>query len=651
MQSLFPIILALAISPGSLAGQNAASRPTTNSVIDSHLAAAQEAQHSQDYSTAEREYKAVLAVVPDFAQVHLNLGLIYQLENRTPEAMTEFHRALKIKPGLAAANLMLGVDYCKMGEGTRAIPYLTAAVNQDPTRPESWSWLAAAHEMSGDVKAELVTVKHALKLQPQNVDLLYLLGHTYEQLGKAEVERMQAADPGSFRAEQLLAEGYATSSEWPSAVIHFQNALAASPNQPGLHVELGEVLLRAGKLERAGREFNEELQINPHSVRAIVRRGEAKLLEGDLDGSLQDWSQAIEIDPLYAARVLGIGDAESGDSAFEQLPAESLQKIEQLVPELQNRNSAAAQFALAYLAAQRGQVLPATGDPAHTNPPLATCSESEARRALNSGRLSSLAPCGSRVLTATSSEDFRIQMAAALFELGDYETSMKMLDGLPAGGRHLSEVAYWRARCYEKLATAAYLKLYQADPNSYRLHQLMGDLAATRGDDKKAIEEYRASLALKPSAPGLHYSLGHLLWKNLDVSGARVELEAELAINPRHVEALHDLGDTYLLERQPEKALTYLNRAFTAGGDTSDIHRDLGTAYADLGNNSKAEAEFNIALPGDHDGSVHFKLGRVYQALGEKEKAAHEFAISANLNRESHTKLEKQTPRLTEIEK
>ena len=303
----------------------------------------------------------MLVVAPDFAQVHLNLGLIYQLEDRTSDAMTEFQRALKIKPELAGANLMLGIDYCKMGEATRAIHYLTAAIKQDPTRPESWSWLAAAQEMSGDVKAELVTIKHALKLQPQNVDLLYLLGHTYELLGKEEVNRMQTAAPGSFRAEQLLAESYATSSEWPSAVIHFQNALAASPNQPRLHVELGEVLLRAGKLERAAQEFDEELRINPHSVRALVRRGETKLLEGDLDGSLRDWSQAIEIDPLYAARVLGMGDAESGDSAFEQLPAASLPKVEQFVPQLQNQNSATAQFALAYLAVQRGQALAADG--------------------------------------------------------------------------------------------------------------------------------------------------------------------------------------------------------------------------------------------------------------------------------------------------
>ncbi len=59
----------------------------------------------------------MLVEAPEFAEVHMNLGLIYQLQNRTPEAMAEFRRALKIKPTLAGANFFLGVDYCKVGEG------------------------------------------------------------------------------------------------------------------------------------------------------------------------------------------------------------------------------------------------------------------------------------------------------------------------------------------------------------------------------------------------------------------------------------------------------------------------------------------------------------------------------------------------------
>jgi Tfp pilus assembly protein PilF len=165
------------------------------------------------------------------------------------------------------------------------------------------------------------------------------------------------------------------------------------------------------------------------------------------------------------------------------------------------------------------------------------------------------------------------------------------------------------------------------------------------------MEEYRAAIAIKPSLPNLHYSLGHLLWKNLKVPEARVELEAELAINPRHPGALHDLGNTYLMEHQAEWAKTYLSRALAADPDNRNIHRDLGTAYSQLGEYRKAELEYRRALPGDHDGSLHYKLARLYQTLGRKEEAAHEFALSMELNRGSHEDLEKQTQRLAEIER
>ena len=91
--------------------------------------------------------------------------------------------------------------------------------------------------------------KRGLESQPKNTDLLYLLGRGYEQLGKEQVARLQQSAPNSARSEQLLGESYATSSQWSLAVIHFQNALKLSPQLPGLHVELGEVFLRAEKLK------------------------------------------------------------------------------------------------------------------------------------------------------------------------------------------------------------------------------------------------------------------------------------------------------------------------------------------------------------------------------------------------------------------
>lgn len=652
---LLLLFATLAVLALELAGQTAPLHSARDSAIESHFTAAQNAQRDKDYATAEREYRAVLALVPDFAEVHMNLGLLYQLQDRPSEAMVELRRALKIKPTLAGANFFLGVDYCKLGEGAKAIPYLNAALRAEPNRPDIWLWLATAQEISGQLQDEIATLHRALELQPNDADLLYLLGSTYERLGKKEVAHLEKVAPGASRSEQLLGESYAASNEWPTAVIHFKNALAASPERVGLHAELGEVLLRAGKVNPAIREFDEELRRNPRNLLALVRRGEVRLIQDNVDAALQDWEKATAIDVEQTEKILGLRETGFGDSALEQLPDSTREKIQKLGPALQGQDSPAAHLALAFLAEQNGNASQAAaesivaGSTAKPNIAGGTCTEADVKSALQREQFSKIASCAGRVLTSQTPADFRIWVASALLQAGQSEAALKALEGLSATDSASAEAAYWRARCYEKLATAAYLRLYRANPDSYRLHQLMGDLEAAKGDDAKAIEEYRAAVALRPSSPNLHYSLGHLLWKDLRVPEARTELEAELALNPRHRGALNDLGDTYLLEHQPNRALPYLQKALAADSGNPDLHRDLGTAYTELGDYRKAEEQFKIAVTADHDGSVHYKLGRVYQALGEKAKAAHEFALSTALNRESHDKLEKKTERLGEV--
>lgn len=654
--SLFRKALLLAVLAASFAGKTLAAAQSQSSAIASHFAAAQKAQHDQDYGTAEHEYQAVIAIAPRFAEVHMNLGLVYQLQDQPAKAMPEFLRALKLKPDLVGANFLLGIDYCRLGDGAKAIPYLDAAIQSDPDRTDTWLWLATAQEMTGQLQAEVTTLGRVLELRPRDVDALYRLGTAYEKLGKQEVARLQKAAPGSSRSEQLLAESYATSSEWPSAVIHYQNALANAPNRPGLHAELGEVFLHAGRVTNASEEFDAELKTDPGSLRALVRRGEARLIQGNLDGGLQDWDKAITADALQTERILGLHETGLGDASLGQLRDANREAIQKRRGDLQNRQTLAAHLGLAFLAAQNGNLSEAAAEADLASTAIGgtgtgdrSCNETEITQALDFGRYSAVAPCAEKILTLRTSSDFRMRVASALLDAGECDLTLKILDSLQPGDQDSSEAAFWRARTYEQLATASYLRLYQADPDSYRLHELMGDLEAAKNDDAKAIEEYRAAIALKPASPNLHYSLGHLLWKNLKVPEARAELEAELALNPRHAGALDDLGDTYLLEHQPNKALAYLNRALAADSTNSDIHRDLGTAFAELGDNRKAQEQFEIAVVDDHDGVVHYKLARVYQALGEKENAAREFELSTELNRKSHELLEKQTERLSEI--
>src|ERR1700760_4268924 len=155
----FALGLMLASTTGvTRAAQNASAPAAPDPQIQSHFAAAQQAQRDHDFAAAEREYQAVIALAPSFAEVHMNLGLVYQLQNRYPEAMTEFRSALKLKPSLAGANFFLGVDHCKLGEGAKAVPYLKAAQKAQPNQPEIWLWLATAYEISGDIVNEVSTM-------------------------------------------------------------------------------------------------------------------------------------------------------------------------------------------------------------------------------------------------------------------------------------------------------------------------------------------------------------------------------------------------------------------------------------------------------------------------------------------------------------
>ncbi|HEX4487115.1 MAG TPA: tetratricopeptide repeat protein [Terriglobales bacterium] len=632
--------LLVLICAGVLHAQTA----TLSDATQQHFAAAQAAQQNKDYVTAEREYRVVVASAPNFAEGHMNLGLVFQLQEKLPPAMAEFRRALQIKPKLTGANFFLGVDLCKSGQGLQAIPYLKAAALGSPQSADIWSWLATAQETSGQSQAEVATLKRGLESHPKNADLLYLLGRGYEKLGKEQVVSLQQSAPNSARSEQLLGESYATSSQWSLAVIHFQNALKLSPELTGLHVELGEVFLRAEKLKAAIDEFDAELKLHPQQLRAIVRSGEVKLINGDIDAALADWGRAIAIDKPQAELVLGMRETGFGDAALEQPPEAIREKLRPLTAMLEEKHTPASHFALAFIAAQEGGASAVGGEVA----PTGNCAEAELGATLTQGRVSGLAPCAAG--TANLPADLRDPLVAALVESGDCEAALKLLSTVPVAESRAPEPSYWRARCYEKMATTTYLQLYRTDPDSYRLHQLMADLESTRGDDVKAIEEYRAAIAAKPDLPNLHYSLGHLLWKGLVVPEARVELQAELAINPRHPGALHDLGNTYLSEYQAEKAKPYLEQAAASDPANLDIRRDLGTVYAQLHENAKAETEYKRAMPSDHDGAIHYKLGRLYQSEGRKEEAAREFAASEKLNRASHEKLETQTQRRGEIE-
>jgi tetratricopeptide (TPR) repeat protein len=651
---LMPFLLCLAcLSRGSEGGQSAPNTPALTPALRSYWEAAQDAQNRKDYGTAAREYRAVIAGSPRFAEAYQNLGLVYQLEERWSDAMQAFQKALALRPGLPGANLFLGVDYCQEGEARRALPYLTRAVREEPDLAEAWSWLATAQEMQGHSAAEIATLHDGLQLHPENIDLLYLLGHAYETLGKQAVDTASAVDSDSPAREEFLAESYESSGYWSEALVHLQGALAQSPDRKGIHLEIGEVFLRTGSVETARAQIDAELKLYPHSLRARVRRGEIELLQGEVEGALADWSEAADVDLARTEAVLGIRETDFGDAAKEQLSAPLRQKLEELRPRLEQQSSAGARLALAFIASQNGALSPSSAgraSPGADSGQERSCRVEMVQAWLLDDQLEAVAQCAARVVAAAAPLSLRVAVAQALVETSRPEAALATLEGAPATQAHVPELLYWKARCYKKLALAAFLRLYAVSPDSYRAHQLSGDTYATRDEDAKAIEEYRLALRERPHLPDLHYEIGRLLWKSFKTEEARVEFEAELQLNPRHTGALISMGTIYLHEHQPERAIGLLQKAAAMEPNNTDVHRFLGTAYVQMHRYPEAVKELKLAIPKDADGQIHYQLAKAYQGLGRKEEAATEFAASNALNQQFHSRNSERVQRLAAAE-
>jgi tetratricopeptide (TPR) repeat protein len=437
-------------------------------------------------------------------------------------------------------------------------------------------------------------------------------------------------------------------------MLHLENALKASPQRPGLHIAMAEVLLHGGNLQRAEQEIAAELSIAPHSLRARVRRGEVELLKDDILAALADWTQALEVDPARCEAILGVREFGFGDTSQEKLTDHWREQLTSSRGHVYSQPGPASRLALEFISTQEDPARAVTsategGDSGSTKSESA-CTVPEIRAWLAEDRLREVAACSTPILKQPPAADLRMEIARALCETGRWERALAALAGLAPPQVDSPEAQYWKVRCYNRLALAAYLQLFAVDPDSDRAHQVLGDMAQARDQDSKAIEEYQQALARRPTLPNLYYQIGHLEWKSYHTKEAREQFQAELGMNPRHTGALFDMGSTYLQEHHADKALVYLQRVCDLDSKYPDVHDFMGIAFSQLHRYVEAVRELKIAVPGDKDGSVHYQLARVYTATGKPAEAKQEIALSDQIRVATHRANEGRVQRIAAAE-
>src|SRR6202166_5005782 len=89
-------------SVSSLAAQG-----SQDEALQQYSQAGQQALAAGHYEEAENDFKKLLQIAPDIAEMHATLGVVYFQEKKFDQAVPELKQALKLKPALSKANTLL----------------------------------------------------------------------------------------------------------------------------------------------------------------------------------------------------------------------------------------------------------------------------------------------------------------------------------------------------------------------------------------------------------------------------------------------------------------------------------------------------------------------------------------------------------------
>jgi tetratricopeptide (TPR) repeat protein len=566
--------------------------------VQEHFLAAQQAQQGGQLDDAVAEYQQVLRLQPRLPEVYANLGLVYYAHGEFENSAKAFASAEKLRPGMRGVSLWLGIDEVRLNHPAQGVTHLREAIRLDPKEKLAQSWLGTALWDAGQMDAALIQLRKAASQFPDDPDLLFALGEANGKAAKQQSEQLLEDSKGTAISDRIYASAYAAERDWAKAEGHLRRAVDRDPHSVDAHLELAEVFLEQANLPSAQLQLDRAAALAPDSAAVLARSGELLVLAGQQAEGLSRIDQSLQRDRSETLDALGlpVNDRINGNSAGAPFLAMCRKAAEDL--DAMQTPTPAGEVVLAALYARSGDIDAAEQAYKRLTPtppiPRSTASAlAQAKDALHEHR-------------------YEAAEAALLRWLAIHPRDFSARYELVVARRQIS---------MEQIA-----RLLAVAPDSYHVHQLLGQLYVDREEDDKALTEYLAVAAARPNLPDVHFWLGHLYWKHGDADHALVELTRQLELDPGHPEANGELGAVLVAEDRIEEAIPHLELAIRSKPDLWPAYSQLGHAYATQKNYARAEGMLRRGLAHDHDGSTHYQLGQVLHSEGKNAESTQMFA-------------------------
>ncbi|EFO80091.1 peptidase S1 and S6 chymotrypsin/Hap [Oscillochloris trichoides DG-6] len=218
------------------------------------------------YQQASDVYKQGIALDPQEATLHYNLGTAYQHLGRYAEAITAYQQAITLNPNYAYPHYNLGTAYQTLERFAEAITAYQQAIACDSKDADPHSGLGEVYQTLGRFVDAIAAYQQAIALNPNDAYPHNRLGDVYRNLGRYE-----------------------------EAIAAYQQAIARDPNDAYPHIGLGDVYNLLGRFEAALAACTRALELGSKSGWALYQRALAQRLIGDEEAATRDLDSAIAL--------------------------------------------------------------------------------------------------------------------------------------------------------------------------------------------------------------------------------------------------------------------------------------------------------------------------------------------------------------------
>jgi tetratricopeptide (TPR) repeat protein len=217
---------------------------------------------------------------------------------------------------------------------------------------------------------------------------------------------------------------------------------------------------------------------------------------------------------------------------------------------------------------------------------------------------------------------------------GDTEGAVGTLDRAAALSPDNVDILYHRGRAHMLLSQKSYEHMYEVDPKSWRIHQVLAQSFVEQERYEEAARECKLAIQDHPEEPGLHEQLGDIYWKQNQLEPAESAFAQEVAIDPQSISVLYKLGAVSLERSKPQVAEEIMRRVLQASPGSIEAHYQLGRAQAQLAQYEGAIESFSFVTANNSraDKDIlrqsYYQLSQLYrrsQKLDESKKALQVF--------------------------